>query len=269
MLLRFISRIYLKALGWKVDTAHPPADKFICLAAPHTSGWDLPYTVAVASMLNLEFSWLGKHTLFKGVHGKIFRAIGGIPIDRRSSQNYVEVLAEEFERRDRMHLAIAAEGTRKYVEVWKSGFYHIAKEANVPIVLAYLDFGTKTGGLGPVIWPTNPKEVMDQVREFYDGIQGYHPDRFGPMKLRMEEAADAASTAGREALGEAKEALGEAKEAAAEALGEAKEAAAEALGEAKEAAAEALGGAKEAAAEALEGAAATAKEALGKKGAHA
>ncbi len=299
MFLRFISRLLLWVYGWKVVSTPPEGDKFVIVAAPHTSAWDFPFTIAVASLLGLEFSWLGKDALFKGWKGHFFRRMGGIPIDRSKSNNYVEYLADEFHSRDKLHLAIAVEGTRRYVEYWKSGFYHIAKAAEVPLVPAYLDFKTKTGGLGPAIEVTNPTEVMDQLRAFYADIEGYHVDRFGPMRLRIEDEfeaekqADAVVKAKAEKadqpirkpvdtpslLDEAKHAAEEARAAASAKFEEAKIAAEEAkkgasakLEEAKqaaekkkEAASAAYEEAKQAANETLEEAKSAAEEALGPK----
>ena len=187
-MLKPLATLWLKLNGWEAHIDDPSLQKCVVVAAPHTSNWDMPYTMTVGIKLDLDINWLGKHSLFKPPWGGFMRFLGGIPIDRSRSANYVEVLAREFEKRDRMVLVLAAEGTRSRTEFWRSGFYHIAKAADVPIVAGYMDYKAKRGGLGRVIYPIGTqKEVMDQLREFYEGIEGYNDDWFGPVRLKNED----------------------------------------------------------------------------------
>lgn len=187
-MLKPLSWIWLKLNGWEAHIEDPSVMKCVVVAAPHTSNWDMPYTMTVGIMLDLDINWLGKHTLFKPPWRGFMRFLGGIPVDRRQSGNYVEALAHEFSKRDKMRLVLAPEGTRGRTEFWRSGFYHIAKAADVPIVAGYMDYKGKRGGLGKVIYPIGTKkEVMDQLREAYEGVEGFNNDWFGPVKLRDED----------------------------------------------------------------------------------
>lgn len=158
------------------------------IAAPHTTNWDFPITLAIAAVTGVRINWLGKDALFKGPMRPVMRWLGGVPIDRSSSQGMVAHLAEELSSHDHMVLVVPAEGTRSLTEYWKSGFYRIAEKAGVPIVCAYVDSTTRTGGFGPVITPTGDVRAdMDRIRAFYAGKEGLKPGRFGPVRLRDEE----------------------------------------------------------------------------------
>lgn len=187
-MLKFFAKTYLKLVGWNVDSELPEGvDKLVIIAAPHTSNWDFPITMAMASMIDMKFYFVGKHSMFRPPLGGLFRRLGGIPVDRRKSRNFVDQIADAFAQTDRMALGIAAEGTRSKQEYWKSGFYYIARAADVPIVLGYLDYKTKRGGLGPVVDSSLPiGEVMDIIRDFYADKIGYRHDQFTPPKLRNE-----------------------------------------------------------------------------------
>jgi 1-acyl-sn-glycerol-3-phosphate acyltransferase len=187
---RFLTKAYLDSIGWTVRNDVPDdVDKFVIIAAPHTSNWDFPITMAVARQIDMKFYWVGKHTLFEPAPvGRFMKSLGGIPIDRRKSQNFVEQIAEAFDEADAMALGIAPEGTRSKREYWKSGFYYIAREAGVPIALGFLDYGKKVGGLGPLVDSSLPKKVvMDKIRDFYDGIEGHRPENYTKPRLRNEE----------------------------------------------------------------------------------
>lgn len=158
------------------------------IAAPHTTNWDFPYLIALAAYFELQINWMGKHTLFKPPFGSVMRALGGIPVRRHKSENLVESLAKLFETYQDLGLVVPAEGTRDYVEYWKSGFYHIAREARVPIVMSYLDYAERRGGFGPAFHPSGDlRKDMDAVRAFYAGKQGKYPERFGLVRLREEQ----------------------------------------------------------------------------------
>jgi 1-acyl-sn-glycerol-3-phosphate acyltransferase len=173
-----VANTWLKAFGWKVDGEVPEVRKAVVIAAPHTSNWDLPFTLAVSWKLGFSMSWLGKHTLFKGLQGKFFRATGGIPVDRSRRSDMVANAVEVIEQHDDLFLIVAPEGTRSKTERWKTGFYHMAVGANVPIVLGYLDYKSKRGGLGTLFWPTGDIEAdMKKIRAFYAAIEGKHPTR--------------------------------------------------------------------------------------------
>ena len=187
-MLRFAVRLILRALGWRMDGEAPRIDKYVLIAAPHTSNWDFPLMLAARVQFGVRAAWMGKHTLFRWPFGTLLRALGGIPVDRNSPQNAVEQTSAAILRAERIVVAIPPEGTRKRTEYWKSGFYHIAQAAQIPIVLTYLDYGRKCAGFGPVLDSTLPVDVlMAKAREFYRTVTPKHPDRFGPVRLRQEE----------------------------------------------------------------------------------
>lgn len=175
-------------MGWKTDGVRPEARRFILIAAPHTSNWDFVNLLAFASYYELQINWIGKHTLFKPPFGTIMRALGGVAVRRDRRENLVESLATLFENYEDLGLVVPAEGTRRHVDYWKSGFYHIARTAKVPIVMSYLDYTDKRGGFGPGFHPSGDvRKDMDIVRAFYDGKQGKFPELFGPIRLREED----------------------------------------------------------------------------------
>lgn len=186
-----LARFWLFLLRWKISVQQPVPDRCVVIAAPHTSNWDFPVTMAMAEVEGVPIRWLGKAQMFNKVLGPIFRAMGGISVQRSSPQGLVGDLAAEFSRHDRLALVVPAEGTRDAVEYWKSGFYRIAQQAGVPIVCAYVDRATRTGGFGPVITPTGDVRAdMDLIRAFYADKTGLKPGRFNVPRLREEDAAD-------------------------------------------------------------------------------
>ncbi len=190
----WLGRFYLWLIGWQLGGAKPPMPKYVIIAAPHTSNWDVPVMLALSYVYGIRVSWVGKHTLFKGPLGILMRFLGGVPVDRRARHNAVEQLVEEFQQRDELALLITPEGTRSRSEYWKSGFYHIARGARVPLVLGLLDFKHKRGGLFEVFEPSGDITAdMDRIRAFYADANAKYPADFGPVRLREENAAQDAS----------------------------------------------------------------------------
>lgn len=188
-MLAFPSRLSLRALGWTI-TERPEPKKFVGLAWPHSSNLDGIMMVMMASQMGLEMSWMVKDAVNKPVLGSIVRGVGGVFIDRTKANGVVQQMVDEFEGRDSLALMIPPEGTRSYRDHWKSGFWHIAVGAGVPIVPSYLDFGKKRGGFGPPIMPTGDlKADMDTIRAFYEPMdaKGFKADMVGPIRLREEE----------------------------------------------------------------------------------
>lgn len=180
--------MFLRLGGWKIDGERPEHKRFVLIAAPHTSNWDFPYMLAYAAVFDIKVHWLAKHSLFFPPAGWIMKALGGIPVVRHTSSNVVSDMVTAFEGRDELALVIPTEGTRERVEYWKSGFYHIAKGAGVPIVPSYLDFKEKRGGFGKALIPSNDLVAdMDYLRGFYAGMVGKFPEQFGPIRLREED----------------------------------------------------------------------------------
>lgn len=143
--------------------------------------------LATAYVMRVRISWFGKHTLFIPPWGWLLRKLGGIPVDRRAPQSLVMQMAERFKSGDALVLAVPPEGTRSKVDVWKSGFYHIAAESGVPIGLGYLDYERKLSGLGMFVIPSgNVNEDMNKIRGFYRSIRGKYPDLESEPRLREE-----------------------------------------------------------------------------------
>lgn len=174
-LVRQLSVAALRLGGWQLKGELPPANKFVMIAAPHTSNWDLPVMLAVAFAFGVRLAWLGKHTLFRGPFGYFFRWLGGLPVDRSAAHDVVAQSIALFQQRDQLMLAVAPEGTRKKVRYWKTGFYHIASGAGVPIVTGFIDYRRKETGVGPTLQPTGQLAAdLQIIQAFYAGITGLH-----------------------------------------------------------------------------------------------
>ncbi len=185
---KLLARAWLAIWRWRVVAgAEPVPDRCVMIAAPHTSNWDFPITLAMAVVSGVRINWLGKREMFAGPFAPIMRALGGVPVDRSAPGGLVGSLAAKFAERDQLVLVVPAEGTRSITEYWKSGFYRIAEQAEVPIVCAFVDKSTRTGGFGPVIHPSGDLVAdMDIMRAFYADKEGLKPGRFGPVRLREE-----------------------------------------------------------------------------------
>ena len=140
--------------GWKLDGHLPDIPKYVIAGAPHSSNWDFVFFIGATAEEGVEPNFMGKHTLFQGILKNFMLDMGGIPIDRNKRTNMVEQIAAEFDRRERLALVIAAEGTRRSKGEWKSGFYNIARAANVPIVPVWVCNERRLLGFGPAIDPT-------------------------------------------------------------------------------------------------------------------
>jgi 1-acyl-sn-glycerol-3-phosphate acyltransferase len=160
----------------------------VLVVAPHTSNWDFPVMIALAVALRIKVTWMGKHTLFRPPFGWLMRRLDGLPIDRGARHNIVEQAVESFRTHERLVLAILPEGTRKRTPYWKSGFYHIARGANVPIALGFADYRRKAGGIGRVIELSGDVDAdMAIIREFYSGMTGKRPEQFGEIRLKSQD----------------------------------------------------------------------------------
>jgi 1-acyl-sn-glycerol-3-phosphate acyltransferase len=193
---KLLATLLLRLTGWRRGGAPPPLKRFVLIAAPHTSNWDAVYLLAFGAVYDLEISWLMKQEHFRWPIGLLYSALGGIPVDRSARRDRVAHLAGQFGERERLVVVVPPEGTRRRAEHWKSGFFHLALQADVPIVCSYLDYTRKIGGFGPVLQPTDGVgAVMDACRAFYADKEGRFPDQFGPVQLfdEAEEALRAAA----------------------------------------------------------------------------
>ncbi|MEM7331896.1 MAG: 1-acyl-sn-glycerol-3-phosphate acyltransferase [Chloroflexota bacterium] len=172
-LTRGIGRTVLRLGGWQFQGKIPNVSKAVLIAAPHTSTWDFPIGMAAILGVGVNVQWLGKAELVNGRFRRFFHFLGGIPVDRRSTNGVVAQIAEQFRSRPYFLLALAPEGTRKPVERWKLGFYHIAQAADVPIVPVSLDYGRKWIEVGLPINPQDDRDTVSQkVADFYEGVLG-------------------------------------------------------------------------------------------------
>lgn len=184
---KLVARWFLRLSGWRLEGEKPQERRFVLIAAPHTSNWDLAYLLALAAISDLKISWMGKHVLFRPPLGWLMRRLGGIPIVRHRHGDMVSQMATAFEESESLALVVAVEGTRGYVPHWKSGFYHIARAAGVPIVLGYLDYARRRGGFGPALRVSGDiGRDMDGIRDFYADKVGKYADQFGEVRLKEE-----------------------------------------------------------------------------------
>lgn len=178
-ILRLITIGIMRLCGWKLANKAPDLDKYVLLAAPHTSNWDFVAFIAAALEARVTLNWMGKHTLFPKPLRPVMIWLGGIPINRQASQNMVQQVVSRFESEPNLVVTIPPEGTRSKVERWKTGFYHIAQGANVPVVLGWLDFAKKEAGFGPAFTPTGDLEKdLAEIQDFYKDKTPKHPELF-------------------------------------------------------------------------------------------
>ena len=184
-LFTLIARLGLFLSGWKVEGKKPKAPRFILVAAPHTSNLDFFYGIAIGLCTGVHCYWMGKSSLFWGPFGPIMRWLGGIAVDRTKPKSMVKQTVCAFKGNKQLRLVICPEGTRAKGDRWRTGFYHVAKNANIPIVLGYLDFKRKVGGFGPIVKPTNNMEKdLCEIQAFYESVTGKHPERFSPVQSK-------------------------------------------------------------------------------------
>lgn len=171
------SLIFHRLMGWSLVGRFPDLEKCVIAVAPHTSWVDFPLGLLVRSLIGVQINYVGKKSLFKPPFGWFFRWMGGAPVDPGQRSDTVHAVAALFRERPVFRLALAPEGTRKKVERWRSGFYYIALEAKVPILLVAFDFGKKQVRISEPYMPTGKYE--DDYREyqtFFEGVTGYKPE---------------------------------------------------------------------------------------------
>ena len=176
--------------GWKLDGAAPPLMKYVLLGAPHTSNWDFVFFLGATHKLGIRPRFMGKHSLFKGVLRRFMLDMGGVPVDRTASRNYVDQVVAEFAAHDDFRLVIAPEGTRKGAAKWRTGFYHIALGAGVPVIPAWVDNARMRGGLGPPIALTGDFAAdIGSIAAFYRSVMPDHP-RLQALYAMVEGPSD-------------------------------------------------------------------------------
>jgi len=175
--MRLISRFILKLLGWKLDERMPSTPRYVMIGYPHTSNWDFVLGMLAKWAMQLPLNWVAKHSMFWGPFKPMFIAMGGIPLNREKTNGFIQKNIELFSEREKFALGIMPEGTRSKTDRWKSGFYHIAHGANVPIAMAYLDYKNKILGIGEIMNTTGDIEAdLEIIRAFYKDKIGYRPE---------------------------------------------------------------------------------------------
>lgn len=180
-MIRWLSALTLKLLGWHTDGRLPEGiTKAVVICAPHTSMWDFIIGRLTFWAVKVNIRFLIKEEIFFFPLGILLKGIGGIPVARgRYKSDMVKQVAALFNKYDQFAVLITPEGTRKKIEHWKKGFYLIAMEAKVPIAIAFIDYGKKTGGFGPVLYPSGDFEKdMEIIRDYYRNVTARHPERF-------------------------------------------------------------------------------------------
>lgn len=186
-LLQYIAQFTLALFGWKAVGQKPPFKKYLMVGAHHTTNWDLPFGLLVMTALGVRVHWIAKDTVFKGPLGKLAYWFGGIPVNRRERTNFTQQIIEKFDEADELVIVISPEGTRSKTDYWRTGFYYIAHGANVPIVMAFLDYSSKTGGFGPSIKTSGDIEKdLEKMGRFYAGVRGKYPHNHGRIELKPD-----------------------------------------------------------------------------------
>lgn len=176
--MRWLAKlIYFKILGWKVvgntNFSKDTIKKAVLISAPHTHNFDFIIGLLLRKVVDLKSNYLGKKELFVWPIGYYFRAVGGVPVDRKNKENKVETIAKLFDDKDEFRLTLAPEGTRSKVDNWRTGFYYIAKKANVPIIMFTLDYQNKQNKVSRPFYPTdNIEEDFKYMKSFFNGVKG-------------------------------------------------------------------------------------------------
>lgn len=176
--MRVLSKfIFFRLMGWKLIGPFPKDEKCVVIVVPHTSWVDFFLGLLVRSIVKREINFIGKKSLFSPPFGWYFRWMGGTPIDRSKNSDTVVSTAKIFQQRQVFRLALSPEGTRKKVINWKTGFYYIAKEAKVPIVMVAFDYGKKQVRISQPVFPTDNKETdFKRYKDFFKGAIGKIPE---------------------------------------------------------------------------------------------
>ena len=187
LLRRLLARTFWAFSRWRLVTEPAPDRPTVLIGAPHTSNWDFVFMLAIAWRLDMRIRWLGKKPLFRGWRGPIMKGLGGIPVDRAAPSSVVSEVLDRIRSGDVFGLVVTPDGTRSGSTHWKSGFYRIAREAQIPVTLGYVDRTTMTTGLGPTFELSGDvSRDMDRIRAFYADKAGGRPQHRVEPRLREE-----------------------------------------------------------------------------------
>jgi 1-acyl-sn-glycerol-3-phosphate acyltransferase len=183
-IMRFC-RFILGLFGWRVVRNLPPTNKFVMVGAWHTSNWDFPLAILATGGLGIKLNFIGKQELLDGRLGWLMKRLGVIGVDRATTKNFTQKIAELYETMDELRVVVPAEGTRSKAEYWRTGFYYIALEAGIPIAFAFLDAATKTIGIDGYFIPTGDRDKdLQKVIGFFKDKRGLKPSRQAEIKFR-------------------------------------------------------------------------------------
>lgn len=181
-ILRSIGKAFLGLQKWRIEGTIDDLDKGVMIAAPHTSNWDFVFTMALFFAKESPVRWMGKKEMFPFPFRGFMRWLGGIPVDRENAFNTAREAVAMIRENEKIIILVPPEGTRTKVKEWKLGFYLIAKRANVPIIMGYLDFKRKLGGYGPRLVPSDDRKAdLAELQAFYNTITGKCPEKTSPV----------------------------------------------------------------------------------------
>jgi 1-acyl-sn-glycerol-3-phosphate acyltransferase len=176
----------LRLAGWHVVLAEPVPLHCVVVFYPHTSNWDFAIGLCAKWVVGIAFRWVGKDTLFRTPLRRLFERWGGIPVNRRQRTGFIEQMREAFAAHEDFRLVIAPEGTRSRTERWRSGFYHLALAAGVPVGLAFIDYAHREIGIGGFVeLSADPEADMAALAGFYATKSGLNPRNAGPVRLEQ------------------------------------------------------------------------------------
>ncbi len=182
-----LASLILRLIGWRAVFSAPPGPKSVIVVYPHTSNWDFPLGILFRAKHRVNLHWAGKDSLFRWPFGRFFVWLGGVPINRRQSTGMIVQLAAAFAERTTFSLCIAPEGTRARTDHWKSGFYRLALQADVPVGLAFIDYREKRVGVERWITLTGNEEAdLTLIRAYYAAITPRHPDQAGEIRFNSK-----------------------------------------------------------------------------------
>jgi len=187
--VQWLSRAILRIMGWRVAGEFPEDRKIVAIFAPHTSNWDFLIIYLMVNAFGIQGNFFAKHTLCRPPLGWFMRSVGAIPVVRRRTENLVDSAVATLAAHDQFYLGLAPEGTRRYTDHWRTGFYHIAERSGARILLLYADYAKKETGLGPLITP------MGDMAADFEVIKAFYADK---TPKRPENRSDAVLGAPRE-----------------------------------------------------------------------
>ena len=182
--MKLVSRLILKLIGWELDERVPESQRYVMIGYPHTSNWDFILGMLAKWALGLPINWVAKHSMFWGPFKPMFIAMGGVPLDREKTTGFIQKNIKLFAEKEHFILGLMPEGTRSKTDHWKTGFYHIAHGANVPIVMAYLDYKNKVIGIGDMLETSGDIHAdFEIIKTFYEDKTGYRPEHQSDMRI--------------------------------------------------------------------------------------